>query len=85
MIIITAICFALFFVEIHRFNLKWKLDFKPFNCGSCLAAWTALALYLLPNIVTEIAFVMFVSGVLAPIGRQAMEFIWKYFSQKNFK
>ena len=85
MIIITAICFALFFVEIHRFNLKWKLDFKPFNCGSCLAAWTALALYLLPKIVTEIAFVMFVSGVLAPIGRQAMEFIWKYFSQKNFK
>jgi hypothetical protein len=85
MIIITAICFALFFVEVHRFNLKWKLDFKPFNCGSCLAAWTALALYLLPNIVTEIAFVMFVSGVLAPIGRQAMEFIWKYFSQKNFK
>jgi hypothetical protein len=85
MIIITAICFALFFVEIHRFNVKWKLDFKPFNCGSCLAAWTALALYLLPNIVTEIAFVMFVSGVLAPIGRQAMEFIWKYFSQKNFK
>jgi hypothetical protein len=85
MIIITAVCFALFFVEVHRFNLKWKLDFKPFNCGSCLAAWTALALYLLPNIVTEIAFVMFVSGVLAPIGRQAMEFIWKYFSQKNFK
>jgi hypothetical protein len=85
MIIITAICFALFFVEIHRFNVKWKLDFKPFNCGSCLAAWTALALYLLPTIVTEIAFVMFVSGVLAPIGRQAMEFIWKYFSQKNFK
>jgi hypothetical protein len=85
MIIITAICFALFFVEVHRFNLKWKLDFKPFNCGSCLAAWTALALYLLPKIVTEIAFVMFVSGVLAPIGRQAMEFIWKYFSQKNFK
>jgi hypothetical protein len=75
----------LFFVEIHRFNVKWKLDFKPFNCGSCLAAWTALALYLLPTIVTEIAFVMFVSGVLAPIGRQAMEFIWKYFSQKNFK
>jgi hypothetical protein len=85
MIIITAICFALFFVEIHRFNVKWKLDFKPFNCGSCLAAWTALALYLLPTIVTEIAFVMFVSGVLAPIGRQAMEFIWKYFSQKQFK
>jgi hypothetical protein len=85
MIIITAICFALFFVEIHRFNVKWKLDFKPFNCGSCLAAWTALALYLLPTIVTEIAFVMFVSGVAAPIGRQAMEFIWKYFSQKNFK
>jgi Na+/melibiose symporter-like transporter len=83
MIIITAICFALFFVEIHRFNVKWKLDFKPFNCGSCLAAWTAVGLYLLPTIVTEIAFVMFVSGVLAPIGRQAMEFIWKYFSHKT--
>jgi hypothetical protein len=84
MIIITAICFALFFVEIHRFNLKWKLDFKPFNCGSCLAAWTALALYLLPTIVTEIAFVMFVSGVLAPLADKFIGFIWKYFSQKQF-
>jgi hypothetical protein len=85
MIIITAIFFALFFVEIHRFNVKWKLDFKPFNCGSCLAAWTALALYLLPNIVTEIAFVMFVSGVAAPLADKFIGFIWKYFSQKNFK
>lgn len=85
MIIITAICFALFFVEIHRFNVKWKLDFKPFNCGSCLAAWTALALYLLPNIVTDIAFVMFVSGVAAPLADKFIGFIWKYFSQKNFK
>lgn len=85
MIILTAICFSLFFVEIHRFNVKWKLNFKPFNCASCLAAWSALALYLLPQIVTEIAFLMFVSGVAAPLVDKFMGFIWKYFSQKNFK
>lgn len=85
MIIIAAICFALFFIEIHRFNVKWKLDFKPFNCSSCLAGWTALALYFLPNIFTDIFFYLFVPGVLAPIGRQAMEFIWRFFQQKNFK
>ena len=85
MIIIASICFALFFIEIHRFHDKWKLNFKPFNCSSCLASWTALALFLLPQIATDIMFVMFVSGVLAPIGRQAMEFIWRFFSQKQFK
>ena len=29
MIIIAAVCFAIFFVEIHQFHRKWKLDFKP--------------------------------------------------------
>ena len=85
MIIIAAVCFAIFFVEIHRFNVKWKLDFKPFNCASCLASWTALALYLLPNIATDIFLLMFVSGVAAPLADKVMQFIWRYFVQKQFK
>lgn len=77
MIIIAAICFSLFFIEIHRYPERLKINFKPFNCGSCLAAWTALALYLSPKIVTDIFLVMFVSGVIAPIARNGMNWLWK--------
>jgi hypothetical protein len=77
MIIIAAVCFSLFFIEIHRYPERLKINFKPFNCGSCLAAWTALTLYLSPKIVTDIFLVMFVSGVIAPIARNAMNWLWK--------
>lgn len=77
MIIIAAICFSLFFIEIHRYPEKLKINFKPFNCSSCLASWIALALYFLPAIVTDIMFLMFVSGVLAPIARMVMNWLWK--------
>jgi hypothetical protein len=77
MIIIAALMFSIFFVEIHRFDQKWKLDFKPFNCASCLSAWIALALYFLPKEITEIMVVMFTSGVLAPILRLLVLQIYK--------
>jgi hypothetical protein len=76
MVIIAAVCFAVFFVDIHRFYAKWKLNFKPFNCASCLASWTALGLYFAPAIVQEIALVMFASGVAAPILKILMDIIW---------
>jgi hypothetical protein len=77
MIIIAAICFAIFFVEIHQFHRKWKLDFKPFSCTSCLAAWTGLVLYLLPAICTDIISFVFIPGVLAPLLSKLMWNLWK--------
>jgi len=77
MIIIAAICFAIFFVEIHQFHRKWKLDFKPFSCTSCLAAWTGLALYLLPAICTDVIAFVFIPGVLAPLLSKLMWNLWK--------
>jgi hypothetical protein len=75
--IIAAISFALFFVEIHQFHMKWKLDFKPFSCTSCLSAWTGLVLYFLPEIFTNIVAVVFMSGVLAPITTKLIWRLWK--------
>jgi hypothetical protein len=77
MIILAAISFALFFVEIHQLHIKWKLNFKPFSCTSCLGAWVGLILYILPEIFTNVAAVMFVPGVLAPIITKLMWNLWK--------
>jgi hypothetical protein len=77
MIIIAAICFAIFFVEIHQFHRKWKLDFKPFSCTSCFAAWTGLTLYLLPAICTDVIAFVFIPGVLAPLLSKIMWNLWK--------
>lgn len=77
MIIIAALMFSMFFVEIHRFDQKWKLDFKPFNCASCLSAWIALILYFLPKEITEIMLVMFTAGTVAPILRMLFLKLYK--------
>jgi hypothetical protein len=76
MILIASICFALFFVEIHRFHDKWKINFKPFNCASCLASWMALLLWFVPVLI-EPVFLMFVAGTITPIARLLMNYIWK--------
>lgn len=65
--IITGLCFAFFFVELHQFHRKWKLNFKPFNCISCLSAWSALLIYFLPEWVKMPLMIMFVSGAFAPL------------------
>jgi hypothetical protein len=65
--IITGIAFAFFFTEMHQFHKKWKLDFRPFNCVSCLAAWSSLVLYLLPDIIKMPLLIMFISGTFAPL------------------
>ena len=76
MIIIASVCFAVFFVDIHRFYAKWGLNFKPFNCASCLASWLALGLYLFP-VALPYVFYMFVAGVLAPIVKLLMDYLYK--------
>jgi hypothetical protein len=75
-IIIGAVCFAVFFVDIHRFYAKWKINFKPFNCASCLASWVALILYFSPTVIVDIFFIMFVSGVAAPIIKILIDILW---------
>lgn len=65
--IIGAICFSFFFIEMHQFHKKWKLNIRPFNCVSCLSAWTSLALYCLPDYATLGFLIMFASGVFAPL------------------
>lgn len=65
--IITALFFAFFFVELHQFNKKWGIDYKPFNCSSCLAGWSALVIYLLPDSIQMMLLVVFASGSLAPL------------------
>jgi hypothetical protein len=70
--ILASALFSYYFIEMGRFPLKWKLNFKPFNCLVCLPAWTALALYLLPIEVTEIIIVMFGSAILAVLFKTLM-------------
>jgi hypothetical protein len=76
-IVIASICFSFFFVDVHRFHNKWKLDFKPFSCASCLAAWTALTLMILPESIVHTFFVMFVSGVLVLFLKLILDILWK--------
>jgi hypothetical protein len=65
--IITGIAFAFFFVEMHQFHRKFKLNIRPFNCVSCLAAWTSLLVYFLPDFIKMPLMGMFVSGAIAPL------------------
>ena len=75
-IIITSICASLFFNTIHNLHRKWGVDFKPFNCGSCLAAWIAVLLYFSPELIVNISSVLFISGFLAPIVETLIYKIW---------
>jgi hypothetical protein len=70
--ILASALFSYYFIEMGRFPLKWKLNFKPFNCLVCLPAWVALALYMLPIEVTEIIIVMFASAILAVLFKTLM-------------
>lgn len=75
--ILTAICASLFFTEIHNLPTKWGVNFKPFNCGSCLAAWLAPIHYFLPELIQNITSTMFIAGFLAPIITKLIWKLWK--------
>ena len=75
-IIITSICASLFFTSIHNLHIKWRINFKPFNCGSCLASWIGVVLYLSPELILNIASVMFISGFIAPILETLIYKLW---------
>jgi len=75
-IIITSICASLFFNTIHNLHRKWGVNFKPFSCGSCLAAWLGVLLYFTPELILNIASVLFISGFLASIVETLIYKIW---------
>jgi len=65
-IILASNLFTFYFITQSRLPEKLKLTIPPFNCPLCLTAWTGLALFLLPSIVTYGVLAMFGSGVFAP-------------------
>lgn len=75
-IILTSICASLFFNTIHNLHIKWRVNFKPFSCGSCLASWIAVILYMSPELILNIASVLFISGFLASVTETLIYKIW---------
>ena len=71
--ILSAIFFAYYFINIAGIPNKIKqiLKFKPgqrlkpFDCIYCLSAWSGLALFFLPDAISEATLIMFVSGYIA--------------------
>ena len=68
--IFAAVFFSYYFVNIAGISSKIKQFFKmkagarlkPFDCVTCLSAWTGLALFLLPEFYSQLLCVMFISG-----------------------
>jgi hypothetical protein len=55
----TAIAAALtawIFIHVLRMPERWKLNFKPFNCGLCLSFWLAVILYFCPTYFVNFLF-----------------------------
>ena len=75
-IIITSVCTSLFFNSIHNLHRKWGINFKPFSCGSCLAAWVGGVLYFSPKLIVDKASVVFISGFLGAIIETLMYKLW---------
>lgn len=76
-IILAANFFSFYFIVQNNFPQKWKLNFKPFNCTLCLTAWVGLALYLLPNLITDAVVCMFGAGVIAPFFRNFLNNLYE--------
>ena len=72
MTILAAFLFAYYFVNIAMIPTAIKRGFKmhpgtrikPFDCVSCLSAWTAAVLYFMPKDVVEFMCIMFGAGLL---------------------
>lgn len=74
MIILASISFAFFVVEVLRLPAPgtW-LYRKPFNCIPCLSAWTALALFFLPDVFTQVISTMFGAGTIGAFVKPAAQ------------
>ena len=64
-IIIGAIAFSIYFIEYGRFPVKWRINFKPFNCVMCLSVWVSLWLLFMPDWLVNGFEIVFITGVLS--------------------
>jgi hypothetical protein len=70
--ILAAVLFSYYFIAIagipshakRLLKLKAGARLKPFDCMTCLSAWTGLALYFAPDTITYVFVVMFGSGYI---------------------
>lgn len=74
MIVFASISFAFFIIEVLRWPSPGTLLYrKPFNCIPCLSAWTALALFFLPEVCTQVMAAMFGAGALGAFVKPAAQ------------
>ena len=74
LILIASISFAFFIIEVLRWPSPGTLLYrKPFNCIPCLSAWTALALFFLPEACTQVMSTMFGAGALGAFVKPAAQ------------
>ena len=75
--IVIASLFSVFYIiDMARLPERLKVNIRPFNCNMCLSVYVAIALYLMPVIVTNCVLVAFVSGVSAPLFRNLLNNIF---------
>ena len=58
---------SIYFIDISMLYYKLKLNFKPFNCVTCLSVWLFLLLLLLPSYLSLLIFFTFFTGVSSAI------------------
>lgn len=63
-VILAAVLFSFYFIELGRFPLKWRLPAKPFGCEVCLPVWVALGLYWVPAWIIEYLIVCMAAPVV---------------------
>jgi hypothetical protein len=70
--ILAAILFSYYFIAIagipqavkRIFKMKAGARLKPFDCMTCLSAWTALVLFFCPDVASQVGVVMFGAGYI---------------------
>lgn len=65
--ILFGVSFGWFAVTVAKWHLWYDemLDFKPFNCPSCLGAWSALMVYFFPDVILYPMTALFTAGTVA--------------------
>lgn len=66
-VVMASVLFSLYFITFSKLYLKFKLNFKPFNCEVCLPFYVALVLLFCPESISEIVIVLFSGGIIAAL------------------
>lgn len=68
-LIMTAVMFSFYFIEVAKMHLHLKLDFKPFNCMTCLPVWSGAIFYFMPTVVVDFIMICMAAGIFGPLFR----------------